>query len=127
MDAKIVTRVATAEDAPMLAHLNFACNGVRVAPDILARRLADPQRVEQALVAEIDGRIAVGGEDDGSSGLVELGGVLPIGQRRLPECRCVETAYCQVRGHQRTAQEAGCCYDYPICRILVLPLQSHAG
>lgn len=58
MDAGIVTRVATTEDAPALAQLNFAFNGVRVAPDVLAGRLADPQRVEQALVAEIDGRIA---------------------------------------------------------------------
>ena len=58
MDAGIVTRVATTADAPALAQLNFAFNGVHVAPDILAGRLADPQHVEQALVAEIDGRIA---------------------------------------------------------------------
>ena len=58
MDAGIVTRVATAEDAPALAQLHYAFNGVRVAPDVLAGRLADLQRVEQALVAEIDARIA---------------------------------------------------------------------
>lgn len=57
MDAGIVTRVATSEDAPVLAQLHLAFNGVHVPPDVLARRLADLQRVEQALVAAIDGRI----------------------------------------------------------------------
>lgn len=57
MNAGIETRVATTEDAPALAQLHFTFNGVRVPPDVLARRLADPQCVEQALVAESDGRI----------------------------------------------------------------------
>ena len=57
MQQTIVTRIATVDDAPALARLNLAFNGVDLLPDVLSSRLADPQRVEQPLVAEIDGRV----------------------------------------------------------------------
>jgi ribosomal protein S18 acetylase RimI-like enzyme len=57
MNPDIVTRTARLDDAQELARLNLAFNEVRSSPEAIARRLADPQRVEQPLVAEIDGRV----------------------------------------------------------------------
>jgi GNAT superfamily N-acetyltransferase len=55
----LAIRVATPEDAPELARLNAAFNGVEEPPDRLAARLADPKRVETPIIAEVEGR-AVG-------------------------------------------------------------------
>jgi ribosomal protein S18 acetylase RimI-like enzyme len=53
----LTTRVATAADAPDLARLNAAFNDAHEAPEALAARLADPQRVETPFVAEAGGHI----------------------------------------------------------------------
>jgi ribosomal protein S18 acetylase RimI-like enzyme len=55
----LATHVATPGDAPELARLNAAFNGVQEPPERLAARLADPKRVERPIIAEIEGR-AVG-------------------------------------------------------------------
>jgi ribosomal protein S18 acetylase RimI-like enzyme len=55
----LVIRTATPEDAPELARLNAAFNGVQEPPECLAARLIDPKRVETPIIAEIEGR-AVG-------------------------------------------------------------------
>jgi len=57
MDGNMIVRPATVDDAYELARLNTAFNGGREAPEHLARRLADPRRVETSLVAEIDQRV----------------------------------------------------------------------
>lgn len=55
----ITTRVATADDAEILARLNRDFNGGDEAPQHLAERMCDPARVETPILAEIDG-VAVG-------------------------------------------------------------------
>jgi ribosomal protein S18 acetylase RimI-like enzyme len=55
----LLVRPATAADAQELARLNIAFNGGDQTAEQLARRLADPQRVETPLVAFVDER-AVG-------------------------------------------------------------------
>jgi ribosomal protein S18 acetylase RimI-like enzyme len=52
----LTVRVAVAEDAPELARLNAAFNGVQEPPERLAARLADPKCVETPIIAEIEGR-----------------------------------------------------------------------
>lgn len=54
---KLLIRVATAEDAAAIAHLNTLFNGSSEPADILASRLADPHHVEKALLAEMDGQV----------------------------------------------------------------------
>jgi ribosomal protein S18 acetylase RimI-like enzyme len=54
----IIIREATIEDAPILVHLNAAFNGSSDPAEQLAQRLADPKRVETALIAEVDQQIA---------------------------------------------------------------------
>ncbi len=49
----ITTRLATVEDAPAIASLNQAFNEVSEPPELLARRLADPRRVETPILAEV--------------------------------------------------------------------------
>lgn len=56
---EIVTRAAGPRDASELARLNAAFNGVHDPPEAIAARLADPQRVETPILAEVNGR-AVG-------------------------------------------------------------------
>jgi len=51
MDGNVIVRPARVDDAYELARLNTAFNGSREAPEHLARRLADPRRVETPLVA----------------------------------------------------------------------------
>jgi GNAT superfamily N-acetyltransferase len=55
----LTVRAAAARDAPELARLNAAFNGVQEPSERLAARLADPKRVETPIIAEIEGR-AVG-------------------------------------------------------------------
>lgn len=57
METSVVIRQAVTGDAAELARLNEAFNGVCEAPTWLAARLADPQRVETPLVAELAGRL----------------------------------------------------------------------
>lgn len=57
MDTRIIIREATTDDAAGLARLNAAFNYTSDPPQALAARLADPRRVETALVAERDGRL----------------------------------------------------------------------
>lgn len=59
MCARIVTRRATADDAPALVHLNRAFNGGDEPAAALQQRMLDPARVEHPILAEIDGH-AVG-------------------------------------------------------------------
>ena len=54
-----MVRITSADDAPELARLNHEFNGVDEPYQQLALRLADPRRVDQALLTEVDGR-AVG-------------------------------------------------------------------
>jgi ribosomal protein S18 acetylase RimI-like enzyme len=49
----ITTRLATVEDAAILARLNQAFNEVSEPPELLAKRLADPRRVETSILAEV--------------------------------------------------------------------------
>jgi GNAT superfamily N-acetyltransferase len=58
-DNDLVIRIATPEDAPELARLNAAFNGVQEPPEPLAARLADPKCVETPIIAQVEGR-AVG-------------------------------------------------------------------
>jgi GNAT superfamily N-acetyltransferase len=61
MTALIQTRVAEGADTADLAQLvrmNALFNGASDSAEIIASRLADPQRVETALLAEIEGQIA---------------------------------------------------------------------
>ena len=53
----LYAREAGPDDLPDLARLNDAFNGENTSPAELALRLADPRRVEQALVAVLDGRV----------------------------------------------------------------------
>lgn len=53
--AIVRTRVATVDDAGELARLNAAFNKVYERPESLAKRLADPRRVETAILGEIAG------------------------------------------------------------------------
>lgn len=48
----MTTRLATVEDAVILARLNQAFNDVSEPPEALAKRLADPRRVETPILAE---------------------------------------------------------------------------
>ncbi len=59
MKASINVRLAGVADAPELARLNLAFNGVVESSDCLAGRLRHPQRVDHPILAEVDGR-AVG-------------------------------------------------------------------
>jgi ribosomal protein S18 acetylase RimI-like enzyme len=57
MNEEIAVRVAIATDAIELARLNAAFNGGEEPPGALADRLADPERTETALLAEIAGHV----------------------------------------------------------------------
>jgi GNAT superfamily N-acetyltransferase len=54
----IVIRIATTEDAPALAHLNAAFNGVDDPPEQLAARMPAAGDSETALLADFDGELA---------------------------------------------------------------------
>lgn len=58
MHRDIIIRIAKPHDAPELVRLNTLFNGTRDTAGRLAARMADPQRVDTAIVAEADGRIA---------------------------------------------------------------------
>lgn len=53
----IVIRVATDDDAAAVVYLNTLFNGSSEPAEKLAPRLADPQHVEKALLAEMDGQV----------------------------------------------------------------------
>ncbi|HUN21756.1 MAG TPA: GNAT family N-acetyltransferase [Anaerolineales bacterium] len=53
----LAVRSATLTDLPELARLHQAFNGVQVTPQEFHARLANPLCVEQAFVAEMDGRV----------------------------------------------------------------------
>lgn len=57
MASPALIRLATPADAPALAHLNHLFNKVLLPADLLASRLADPQHVEIALVAELQQKL----------------------------------------------------------------------
>ena len=59
MNPGISIRLATHDDAQVLARLNEAFNGIVEPADRLAQRLLDPRRIEQPILAEIAGQ-AVG-------------------------------------------------------------------
>ena len=59
MNPGISIRLATLDDAQVLARLNEAFNGIVEPADRLAQRLLDPSRIEQPILAEIAGQ-AVG-------------------------------------------------------------------
>lgn len=54
----ISVRIVTPAEAADLAHLNWLFNDVETPPEVLVRRLADPQQVETALLAWVDGQAA---------------------------------------------------------------------
>jgi cytidine deaminase len=53
----MIIRTATPDDAPELARLNGVFNETDTPAELIAARLADPHRIETAVVAEIDGRL----------------------------------------------------------------------
>ena len=55
MNPGISIRLATLDDAQVLARLNEAFNGVVEPADQLAQRFLDPRRIEQPILAEIAG------------------------------------------------------------------------
>ncbi len=59
MPEQISVRLASPEDAPELARLNQAFNGLIEPPDRLAERMRRPGRVDLPVLVELDGR-AVG-------------------------------------------------------------------
>ena len=54
--SQVEIRIAAPVDAPELARLNAAFNGLYEAPEALARRMGDPRQVEVALLALLDDR-----------------------------------------------------------------------
>ena len=58
MHRDIIIRIAEPYDAPELVRLNTLFNGTRDTVGQLAARMVDPRRVDTAIVAEVDGRIA---------------------------------------------------------------------
>jgi ribosomal protein S18 acetylase RimI-like enzyme len=54
----LTIRIATPDDAPALAHLNAAFNGVDDPPEQLAGRMPAVHDIETALLAEFDGEVA---------------------------------------------------------------------
>ena len=57
MMISVTIRMATADDAAAIVHLNTLFNGSSEPADKLAPRLADPHHVEKALLAEWDGQV----------------------------------------------------------------------
>jgi GNAT superfamily N-acetyltransferase len=56
--SEIRTRIASPEDASVLARLNEEFNGSRLPAEHYAARLADPNRVDTPILAEMDGAVA---------------------------------------------------------------------
>src|SRR6266511_1186080 len=54
----LTIRIATPDDAPALAHLNAAFNGVDEPPEQLAACMPAVRDIETALLAELDGELA---------------------------------------------------------------------
>jgi ribosomal protein S18 acetylase RimI-like enzyme len=54
----MIIRIATPDDAPALARLNAAFNGVDDPPEQLAARMPAVRGIETALLAELDGELA---------------------------------------------------------------------
>jgi GNAT superfamily N-acetyltransferase len=55
--AEIKTRIASPEDSPALARLNATFNESRLPAEHYATRLADPNRVDTPILAEMDGAV----------------------------------------------------------------------
>jgi GNAT superfamily N-acetyltransferase len=53
----ITIRIAQPIDAPEIARLNFYFNGVETPAEEYAARLEDPRRVDNPILAELDGRV----------------------------------------------------------------------
>ena len=82
----VMIRIATGGVAAAVAHLNTLFNGSSEPAEKLAPRLADPQHVEKALLAEVDGQVV------GFAGLRVVPSLFyPTPQAELTELFVLET------------------------------------